>query len=256
MGDVTTEEGKKRLTQLQRLDSPKAMYEKLMNQEKLISSGQLKKKLPDSPSPEELAAFRQENGIPETPDKYDTTLDDGLVIGEQDKPVVDAVLKELHAANAPQGVVKAMLNTYFRQQQEAIAQRDLQDNTFRDETANALRQEWGGDYTPNINLIKNLIGQAPADAQEGILNARMPDGRPLMSHPGALRWLANAARQLNPISTLVPGAADPTAAIATELATLKGKMGDKNSDYWKGPSAAANQQRYRELLEAEQRYKK
>lgn len=257
VGDVNTDEGKKRLTQLQRLADPRAMYEKLINQEKLISSGQLKKSLPDGATPEEITAYRTENDVPESSEKYleNLQLDDGLVIGEEDKPIVEGVLKELHSANMPRGMAKVMLNTYFKLQQEEVAKRDTQDAEFRDATTQGLRTEWGGDFTPNLNLIKNFIATAPADAQEGILNARMPDGRPLMSHPGALRWLATSARQLNPVATIVPGAADPSAAISTELATLKGLMGDKNSAYWKGPDADKNQARYRALLEAQQRYK-
>lgn len=257
VGDVTTDDGKKRLQQLQRLADPRAMYEKLINQEKLISSGQMKKSLPESPTETELATFREENDIPASADQYleGLELDDGMVIGDDDKPMVEGILADLHAANMPRGMAKTMLNSYYRIQADAVAARDLKDVEYRDTTAAELRQTWGGDYTPNINLIKGLIAQAPAEAQEGILNARMPDGRPLMSHPGALRWLANQARTINPVATVVPGAADPTGAINTELATLKGMMGDKNSEYWKGPNAEKNQSRYRELLEAQARYK-
>lgn len=256
VGDTTTDEGKKRLQQLQRLADPQALYEKLINQEKLISSGQMKKGLPENPTDTELAAWRQENDVPTETSQYleGLELDDGMVMGEEDKPIVEAVLADLHAANMPKGMAKVMLNSYFKLQQQQVADRDLKDVEYRDATAAELRQVWGGDYTPNLNLVKNLIGQAPQEAQEGILNARMPDGRPLLSHPGALRWLATAARQINPVATVVPGSADPSAAINTELATLKGMMGDKNSEYWKGPNADKNQARYRELLEAQNRY--
>lgn len=254
VGDVTTEEGKKRLTQLQRLDSPRAMYEKLLNQEKLISSGEYKKKLGDNPTPEEMAQYRADNGIPESHDKYDLTLEDGLVIGEQDKPVVDAVLQALHKANAPQGVVSSMLNTYFSMQENAAAERAVQDKEVRNSTTSTLKAEWGSDYIPNINLINAHIATAPEAVQPLLLNARLADGTPLASHPDVLRWMANTARQLNPVATVVPGASDPTGAINSELANLKKMMGDSNSEYWKGPNADRNQQRYRELLEAQNRY--
>jgi len=255
VGDVTTEEGKKQLNLLQRLADPKAMFQKLLHQDKMISSGQLKKPLPENPSPEEIAAYRTENGIPESHDKYDLTLSDGMMIGEADKPIVDSVLKALHDANAPQSLVTTMLNTYFANQVEQIAQRDTMDNDFKAETTAALRAEWGGDYTPNLNSIVNLIAQAPQESQDLIKNARMPDGRPLMSDPGTLRWLATLSRQINPIPTMVPGASNPSMAIADELTKLKDMMGDQKSEYWKGPNANANQKRYRELLEAQERYK-
>lgn len=256
VGDVSSEEGKKRLSQLQRLDSPKAMYEKLLNQEKLISSGKFKKTLGENPTPEEVAEYRKENGIPEAADKYDLNLEDGLVVGEADKPMVDEFLKAMHAANAPQGQVTAALNTYFKMQETAAAERAVKDKEIQNITTIDLKAEWGNDYQPNINLIKAHIAQAPQEVQEGILNARLPDGTPLASSPGVLRWLANTARQLNPVATVVPGATDPTSAIGDELASLKKMMGDSNSEYWKGANAEKNQQRYRELLEAQERYKK
>lgn len=255
VGDVTTEEGKKALAQLQRLASPKAMYDKLINQEKLISSGAYKKKLPDNATPEEIAEYRKENGLPESHDKYDLTLSDGMVIGEDDKPLVDNFVKAMFEKNAPQEVVTAALNTYMTMVQEQEAERATKDKEARDTTIAAMRAEWGQDYQPNLNLVKAFVSQAPAAVQEGLMNARLLDGTPLFSNPDVLRWLSGAARELNPVATVVPGSADPSSTIQTELANLKKLMGDDNSEYWKGPNAESNQKRYRELLGAQQRYK-
>ena len=42
-------------------------------------------------------------------------------------------------------------------------------------------------------------------------------------------------------------------AIAGELEKLTKMMGNRNSDYWKGPNATKNQARFRELTEANNR---
>mgnify|MGYP000100175251 CR=1 FL=1 len=53
-------------------------------------------KLSEAPTDEELAEYRKANNIPEAPDKYDLTFDSGLVIGKEDKPIVDSFLKYAH----------------------------------------------------------------------------------------------------------------------------------------------------------------
>lgn len=256
VGDVTTEEGKKKLAQLQRLDSPRALYEKVMNQEKLISSGAYKKALPEGASAEELAAYREEHGVPATHDKYDQTLPDGMVLGEDDKPLVEEFLKDMHLANAPQAQVTAALGAYAKIVQAAEADRALKDKDVIASTTTALRAEWGAEYQANLNLVKGFIATAPEAVQGQILNARLADGTPLASHPDVLRWFAGNARTLNPMGTIVPGSADPTGAVETELAGLKKMMGDDTSEYWKGPNADKNQARYRELLTFQERVRK
>ncbi len=71
----------KKLKSLQRFASPEALTDSYMSAAERIRSGELKTVLPKDAKPEELAAWRKENGIPETPDKYDLTFESGLVIG-------------------------------------------------------------------------------------------------------------------------------------------------------------------------------
>jgi hypothetical protein len=71
-----------------------------------------------------------------------------------------------------------------------------------------------------------------------------------------LKWLTGQAMEANPAATVVPHAgANQSGAIAEEMATLAKEMGNPNSDYWKGPSAAAKQARYIELVEANEKLK-
>lgn len=84
-----------------RFSSPKSLLDKVLNQEKLISSGAYKKAMPgEGAKPEEIAEWRKQNDIPESHDKYDLKLEDGLVVGENDKASLDAVLHVAHAQGA------------------------------------------------------------------------------------------------------------------------------------------------------------
>src|SRR3546814_3644725 len=59
--------------------------------------------LPIYATPEQIAEWRKEQGIPEKPEDYDLKFDNGLVIGEADKPLVAEFLKASHATNVKIG---------------------------------------------------------------------------------------------------------------------------------------------------------
>lgn len=69
--------------------SPKAVADALLAATKKISSYKPEVSLPENPTEEDLNKYRKAYNIPESPDKYDTKLDKGIVIGENDKPLVE-----------------------------------------------------------------------------------------------------------------------------------------------------------------------
>lgn len=246
----------KLLKRLERYASPKAALDALIAAQNRISSGELKKALPENAKPEELAAWRVENGIPETPEAYLANLPNGLVIGEDDKSVFESFAKALHSVNADPKIAHAAIgwyNSFVEEQAAKIHEGDLAaKQTVEDE----LRKEWGNDYRVNINAIGGLFNSAPEDVSEMVLNARTADGKAILNDPGVVRWLVNLAREMNPVATLVPGSQGTSVqSIDTEIGEFEKKMGNKNSDYWKGPMAEKNQQRYRDLIEARDRLK-
>lgn len=247
----------KRLAKLQRYASPEAALDALEAAQQKLSSGELKSAKPKGDTPEAIAEWRKENGIPDKPEGYDLTLPDGLVIGEQDKPLIDAFVKDLHGANAHPDVVKASIASYYKLQEQALEARYDADVQAKASTEDELRAEWGADYRRNVSSINGLLDGAPEGLKDKILTARFADGTPFASDSNALRWLANLSREINPIATVVPGAgANVGEAIASEMASLTKMMGDRSSDYWKGPNAEKNQARFRELAAAQSKMKK
>src|SRR5690242_14053786 len=84
---------------LERYGSIKDVANALIATQNQISAGELRSALKANATPEETAAWRAENGIPEAPEKYDLTMPQGIVFGEDDKPFVDSFLKAAHGAN-------------------------------------------------------------------------------------------------------------------------------------------------------------
>lgn len=240
---------------LERYASPKAALDALVSAQNKIASGDLKSTLPTDASDEEKATWRTENGIPETAKDYNIELPNGLVIGEADQPVVDGFLENAHKTNMHPSQVNDSLAWYFEAQENALAQQDEADDVSKQATEDELRLEWGGDYRRNVQLANNLLDGAPKGMKEQILGARLPTGEMMGNNPDALRWLSQMSREINPVATVVPGSgANAMQAIETEVAELKGLMGDRTSEYWKGPKAKANQARYLELITAQQKH--
>jgi len=240
---------------LERYASPKAAIDALVAAQNKISSGELKTALQSDASDEETTQWREENGIPSEVDGYEIDLPNGIVVGEEDKPMVDSFLESSLASNLHPDQVNSTLAWYYDYQEQVMGQQQDADDQAKQTGEDALRVEWGTDYRRNVQIANNFLDSAPEGLKEQIMGARLADGTPLGSDPSSLNWLVDMSRQINPIATVVPGSGtNAVQAIESELATLKGMMGDRSSEYWKGDNAAKNQSRYRELVETMQKH--
>jgi hypothetical protein len=243
--------GEKEDKQLTRFSGPKDVYHAWKSLQQRLSSGELKSQLPKDAKPEDLTKWRAENGIPEAHDGY--KMPDGLVIGEVDKPLIDVFLKDMHGKNATPDVVQTAVQSYYKIQEQAIAQQAERDIDHKTEMEDALRSEWGAEYRGNVNAINSMFDGAPGGIKEKIMSARMADGRAILNDPDVLRWFATTSRELNPAATVVPPGGDQMGAINDEIGKIEKLMGNRSSEYWKGPGADKMQARYRELVSARDR---
>ncbi|MGD9659607.1 MAG: hypothetical protein AB7U61_18530, partial [Methylocystis sp.] len=77
------------MKRLERFNGPRDIVDSFLEADKKIRGGKIKTAFPDNATPEQITAWRKENGIPETPDGYDIkNLGDGYVVGEADMPRV------------------------------------------------------------------------------------------------------------------------------------------------------------------------
>lgn len=205
-------------------------------------------KLPETASAEAQAEWRKANGIPETPDKYDLKLDEGIAIGEADKPIVDSILKEMHAGNVPSNVASKIVNTYYNFLEDQIADQHNADEANRVKAVEALQEAWGAEYKPSLNHVENLLAGVPGEAGGLLKGARLPDGRLLQHSPEIQTWLLGIARDLNPTVTVPPNATNPGMGIDEEIAQIEKAQG--SDSYYKDP---ALRKRYIALLDAKAR---
>jgi hypothetical protein len=236
---------------LDRFGSPKDVHTSWKALQQRRSSGELVSKLPKDAKPEDVAKWRTENGIPEKADAY--PMPEGLVVGDADKPGVGKFLASMHEANATPAQVQAGLKTYYQIKEDAIAQQAEADLTHVAEVQDTLRSEWGAEYRGNINSINAFLEMAPEGIKDKLLSARMADGRAVANDPAFMSWLAQTAREVNPVGTVVPAGGDQMGAIGDEITKIEALMGDRKSEYWKGPGAEKMQARYRQLVDAREK---
>lgn len=242
------------LKRLERYASPKAALDALFAAQNRISKGDLLPTLKENATPEDIADYRQAHGIPETPEGYDLTLANGMVVGEADRPMVDDFLAKAHANNMHPTQVKEALGWYFDKQEQARIAQEARDTESRMKSEDELRAEFGPEYRRNVTLANQLLDSAPGGIKDRLLGGRMADGTPIGNDPNVIRWLVSLSRELNPVATVVPGSgSNAVQAVEAEISGLRKMMGDNKSEYWKGPNAAKNQARYRELTSALQK---
>lgn len=239
------------LARLSRYSSEKDVIDALIAAQNKISSGGLKAPLPENPTPEEMAAWRAENGVPLTPKDYGIKVPDGT-----DPTQTEEFLATAHELNMTPAQVEKMIAWKTTTDQKAMEQRAELDASARQAGTDELRQDWGPEYKLNINLVTGLLDSAPQGVKEQLMGARLANGTLFGNDPNSLRWLASLAREINPTATVVPGSGVNAAqAIQSEVQNLEKMMADRTSEYWKGPKAEANQKRYRDLVEVQTKIK-
>lgn len=242
----------KEVARLARFADPTAVYKAYRELENKLASGQVKTPLPKDASPEQVAAYRKENGVPETPGAYELELSPGVVIGESDEPIVGHMLQWAHSKNMSSPVVSEMVDQYFQARQAEQAVMVEKQKQIRFENEEALRAKWGGNFIPNVMAVKNLLAGA-GELGEQLMVARMPDGSLLGNNASALEYLAALALDLNPAGTVVPGSsANQAQAISDELGDLE-KLMKKDINAWRKNAPA--KARHLELLDAQVKLK-
>lgn len=249
----------KELRRLQRISDPSSVYGLYREAEGRLTSGGLIKLPGKDAKPEEIAAYNKAIGVPEKAEDYlkDLQLDNGAVIGEADKPMVDGVLAAVHKAGATPGVAKAMLNWYYGEQERIAADLDEADDTFRRESERALKDEMGAAFQRTRNAIAPLFATAPGGTDlkndqaliVRVLGGRTSDGRIIGNDPDVIRWFASMAQEINPAATITEDGDQSGKGVETELADIRALQKSDPKKYWSDPV----QKRELELITAKQK---
>jgi hypothetical protein len=182
-------------------------------------------------------------------------LKDGVVPGEADKPLLEAVGTLALERGMPQETVNDFVGLFYDMQQSLHQQRTELDGEHHRESQSALAQELGADFKPTMNVLKTLWTEhGTPEVQETILTARTADGRVIGDMPEVVKFLAKLGRELNPAAAILPqGGGHDIKAVTTRKAEIEGMMylnGKQNPAYW---NDAKVQEEYRGLIDAEQK---
>jgi hypothetical protein len=216
-----------------------------------LSSGEYKRALPKDALPDEIAAWRAENGIPQSWEDYEIELGNGMAAGEADRPLLMAFAQFAHERGLSNADANEFATWYFEHQDALVSQREDADADFKLKSEEELRDEMGPDYRRNINVANAMLGAMPGNLAGRLAQGRMADGTKIGNDPGFLRWLIGLGLEMSPTATLVPGGTgDPGNTLDDEIAAIKAYMRTNRSDYAKDEKMQA---RYRDLLAARDR---
>jgi hypothetical protein len=220
------------MSTLERYSSAEDVGKAFREQRATISSGNLKADPGPDATEDDVKAYREANGIPLEAKGYMDNLPEGLVIGEDDKVIFEDFMGSLHAKNATPEVAHAAIewyNGFAQREQDAISDLDSQQST---ETNDLLREEWGGDYRANLNLVTGLISSTfGQEAADQLLNGRYGDGRAFMNDPNVLKGLAALARATNPVMEMGGDTHTAQESLNDEIGTLEKFMREHRTEY-------------------------
>jgi hypothetical protein len=192
------------LKTLNRYASPENFAKAYFELRRKFTSGEAKRALSEDATPEQVAEWRKENGIPENAEGYKIPEFKAVEWSDEDREMIGGFVGKLHAVNAPQPIVDAALGWYAEHvidQQEKIYQQDIgQQNELSDN----LHQEWGPEYRSNLSLAQRAAGGIFGDANL-LVEARAPDGRKLGNIPEVVKALAQLGRETYGDAAFVSG---------------------------------------------------
>lgn len=212
---------RKRLERFTKPDDFSKSYRAL---ETKLSSGEYRKTLPEKATPEEVATWRKENGIPDKPEGYveKLALPNGMVLGEEDKPVINAFAQMAQGKNWSPAQYNDAVSWYYETQNKLAGDKQKADHDFMSTAEDTLRTTWGADYRRNMNVIGSIRDTMPEGLRDRLMAGRTADGRMIGNDPEMLGWLVSLGRELNPAATLLPaGGSDPVKGVADELAEIR-----------------------------------
>lgn len=251
----------KTLQRFSRYNSPKDVAAALLAAQNTIAERGLRAKLSEKPTAEELATYRKENGIPEKPEEYlgQLKLKDGMVVGDEDKPIIQAFAAAAHAANMPPAHFSAAVDWYYDELDRQTEARAAADTKAAQEAEDALRKEWGTNYRQTRNVMEAYLDSMPEAIREGFKRGRLADGTPILSSAPAMAWLAQQAAERNPAGIIVPpGGGTMASAIEDEIKQIEGWMKapagtPEYKKYWEDAKISGPGGRYYQLLQAKEK---
>ncbi|MBZ9981328.1 hypothetical protein LB521_09170 [Mesorhizobium sp. BR-1-1-8] len=245
----------KRLERLARFASPEALLVAQEEAQRKISEGLKPKGKPgEKATPEEWAAYRKQNNIPDAVDDFvkAIVLPDKRVIGDDDKPVVAAFAERAIKKGIAPGDMAEMVDEYYALQEEQQFQQATRDAEFKKQAEATLKSEWGGDMAGNFAAMRPYFETVNPELFDNLMGGRMADGTKVGNHPDVLKFFAHKAVAENPLATIVPAGGSSSESLNAEISTMEKRMKEDRAAWHKDTAA---QERYRKLITARDKLK-
>lgn len=140
--------------------------------------------------PELAKEWREERGVPETPDAYEWEQPEGIELSEQARETLTAFGQVAHSLDLSAEAANKLVDFVREQGQQRLAEVDKTDiSTAKD----ALHQQWGERAESNLKNVKGLFNELPPDLSKAIREARLSTGSRLSNDPSFLAMLADYA---------------------------------------------------------------
>jgi hypothetical protein len=250
----------KELKRLERLgiERPEQVYGLYRELDNKLNGGGLVKVPGKDATPEEVAAFNKAIGVPEKPEDLVAAiqLDNGAVVGDADKPVLEVFASAMHKAGATPKVMSAAVSAYYAHLAKVEAdQADADDQTVRETTAK-LKEELGPAFRREMGALKSLFDAAPGGGDDKnpeslyarVMTARTPDGKLLGNDIDFLNLMRTWRQDIRPFATVTEDGAGGAKSAEARLAEIQALRQTDKKRYW-SPDIQAEELRLIEMLE-------
>jgi hypothetical protein len=166
---------------------------------------------PEGLSDDELADWKEKQGLPQAAEDYELELPEGQTITDAGRPIVDSFLQFAVEHDLPEATVSKAILWFNERQAEAVAQRDAArkegDAASKLAATEALQDRWGTDeYEDNLAVATAGLKSLPDALQKALRAARGPDGRKLLHDPDMAELLLNLGARVEESGS---GSSDP-----------------------------------------------
>jgi len=247
----------KELRRLESINDPTGLFSHMRGMENTWATKNFVKLPGKDAKPEDMAEFNKALGVPEKPEGYMESLkfDDGLVLGDEDKPMVENFSAVAHEVGMTPGQMQTAVGWYLKQQQEQAYQLDEFDNQQQAEARKALQEEFGPAYKRMVNNVSAVFQNAPGGADvknpesvyARILGGRTADGKIIGNDPDVVRWLIAMSQEINPAASVVDDGDLSGQSVENKISEIETLMQTDRRAYFKDEKKQAE---YRKLLGA------
>lgn len=231
------------LKKLERYSTPEDFRKAVNEKDKRISEGFKAPELPENATEEQVKEYRSKIGVPDKVEDY--KFPEGVVVGEQDKPLWDVFLTEANKANLTQAEFNKIAPAYYafekglREQAEKATKDAIEANTA------ALKEQWKADFDANQGINKSFLEKTGGtELVEQLLLGTTADGSPIANNPAIAQWINKMAR-MDGFRDPMPGGNVTIDNMEAELDKYRTMMRNDRPAWNKDLKA---QERYRELV--------